>query len=70
VQAKGRKILKEEIRPAQYKIQYSPIRNKKSITNMLDTVLKQLKYGSLVSKHRSNIMGSADMMMLNNMILY
>jgi len=47
VQAKGRRISAEEIRPGSQKIQYGKSETKRSITNVLDYVLKNYTYSSL-----------------------
>jgi hypothetical protein len=47
VQAKGRKISKEEIRPVSKIVQYGKSETKRTITNVLDHVLNRYKYSSL-----------------------
>ena len=47
VQAKGRRISAEEIRPVSQKIHYGKSETKRAITNVLDYVLKNYTYSSL-----------------------
>ena len=47
IQAAGRRITAEEIRPVSQKIQYGKSETKRAITNVLDHVLKNYKYSSL-----------------------
>ena len=47
VQAAGRRITEEEIRPVSQKIQYGKSETKRAITNVLEYVLKNYKYSSL-----------------------
>ena len=47
VHAKGRRITAEDIRPVSQKIQYGKSETKRSITNVLDYVLKNYTYSSL-----------------------
>ena len=47
IQAAGRRITAEEIRPISQKIQYGKSETKRAITNVLDHVLKNYKYSSL-----------------------
>ncbi len=47
IQAAGRRITAEEIRPVSQKIQYGKSDTQRAITNVLDYVLKNFKYSSL-----------------------